>query len=75
MYKIQWEPNVEKALKDGKLTAEQKSALNRQLCMSITAQHTGSVTAAERNQIAMLLIQQYPCLSGSFGSGHVSMKC
>ena len=42
--------------------------------MSITAQHTAPVTAAERNQIAMLLIQQYPCLSGSFGSGHVSVK-
>jgi hypothetical protein len=56
---LQWEPNVEKALKDGKLNPEQKSALTRQLCTSITAQHSGSVTAAERNQIAILLIQQW----------------
>ncbi|XP_028407431.1 uncharacterized protein LOC114530050 [Dendronephthya gigantea] len=65
-----WEPNVENALKAGQLTPEQKSALNRQLCMSIMAQHSGQLTAAERNQVAIMLIQKYPCLSGSFGTGH-----
>ncbi|CAB3998229.1 Hypothetical predicted protein [Paramuricea clavata] len=65
-----WEPSIEKALSDGKLTPEQKSALNRQLCMSIIAQSTDTVTASERNQIALMLVQKYPCLSGSIGSGH-----
>ena len=67
-----WEPSVEKALNSGKLTPEQKSSLNRQLCMSIIAQSNGTVTANQRNEIALKLVQKYPCLRGSIGSGHVS---
>ena len=51
---------MENALKAGQLTAEQKSAMNRQLCMSIMGQHSGQLTAAERNQVAMMLIQKIP---------------
>jgi hypothetical protein len=34
--------------------------------------HTGVVVSSERNHIALLLVQKYPFLKGSFGAGHVS---
>ncbi|XP_046864437.1 uncharacterized protein LOC124458470 [Xenia sp. Carnegie-2017] len=64
-----WEPAVEEALKRQELNPNEKNALNRQLTSSILA-HTESPTVHERKHIALMLIQKYPFLKGSFGSGH-----
>ncbi|XP_046843748.1 uncharacterized protein LOC124437860 [Xenia sp. Carnegie-2017] len=64
-----WEPAVEEALKRQELNQNEKNALNRQLTSSILA-HTESPTVHERKHIALMLIQKYPFLKGSFGSGH-----
>lgn len=69
---LQWEPSVEAGLKNGKLTTEEKSAMTRQLC-TIILSHTSSASQAERDHVAISLIKKYPFLSGSFGSGHVSL--
>ena len=71
-FNTQWEPDVEQGLEKGDLSPEQKNSLVRQLCTTIMAQ-TEVLRFSEREHIAMLLVNQYPFLKGSFGAGHVSI--
>ena len=59
-------------LERGSLNPNEKNALNRQLTSSILA-HSDLPNIHERNHIALLLVQKYPCLKGSYGTGHVSV--
>ena len=54
------------------LSPEQQNSLVRQLRTTIMAQ-TEVLRFSEREHIAMLLVNQYPFLKGSFGAGHVSI--
>lgn len=61
---------MEQGLKRECLNPSEKNALVRQLSSTIMAQ-TSYPSSHARSHIALLLVQKYPFLKGSFGAGHV----
>lgn len=64
---------MEDAIRKEDLSPHQKSSMTRQLCQAIVA-HTATVNESERTHVALLLIENYPFLKGSYGSGIVSTQ-
>ena len=60
-------------LKNSKLSANRRNEFTRDICSSMRV-YTMNPTRAEREHVAIMIIQRYPSLADSLGTGIVSVK-